>query len=113
MIAKHERILISSLHGYSLYLTKIPKEKIEESEELNRKIINNNKFWKYSKHNLATIRAAWFNVLTALFEKAPFLLEKEEGHVISYTLGSIDESDPVVSLLVWQNVLLAVTSIKV
>lgn len=109
---KYERVLISSLLGYSLYLKKIPKDKIEEMADINRKIINNNKFWKYSKHNLIIVRAAWFKVLIALFEKAPFLLEKDEGHVVSYILGSIDENDPVVLPLVWQNVLLTISSIK-
>ncbi|KAL3280345.1 hypothetical protein HHI36_017834 [Cryptolaemus montrouzieri] len=111
-VAKYERVLLSSLLGYSLYLKKIQKDKIESSAELNKKIISSSKFWKYAKHNLTVIRAAWFEVLTALFQKAPFLLENEEGHVTSATLGNIDESDPVVLPLVWQNVLLAISSIK-
>ncbi|KAK9879336.1 hypothetical protein WA026_004187 [Henosepilachna vigintioctopunctata] len=110
--AKYERVLISSLHGYSLYLNKMKKDKIEASIELNKKIISSNKFWKYAKHNLSLVRAAWFEVLTALFQKAPFLLENEESHITLATLSSIDESDPIVLPLVWQNVLLTITLIK-
>lgn len=50
MEAKYERILISSLNGYALYLSKITKEQLEKVGDINKNIITSNKFWKLAKY---------------------------------------------------------------
>lgn len=111
--AKYERVIISSLQGYALYLSKLNMEAIEKVAELNEKLVSNNKFWKLAKHKVAPIRSAWFGVLTALCQKAPFLLNKEEMHVSLCVFSNLDESEPTVLPLVWEAALLTITTIKV
>lgn len=111
--AKYERVIISSLQGYSLYLNKLNPDAIKKASELNEKIITNAKFWKFAKHNIAKIRCAWFGVITALCQKALFLLENEEERVSITVFANLDETEPSVLALVWEAALLTVTTIQV
>lgn len=54
--AKYERILISSLLGYSFYLKTISPDHLKTPHEINKKIVTNNRFWKLVKHKTPTIR---------------------------------------------------------
>lgn len=111
--AKYERIVISSLQGYTLYLEKVNLDGIEKAKELNEKLITDAKFWKFAKHKTAQIRAAWFGLLTALCMKAPFLLENNPSRVVPAVLSNLDETEPTVLPRVWEAVLLTITTIKV
>ena len=104
--AKFERIIISSLQGYCLYLDTLTNEQIEKSTELNKQIISNSRFLKLATHKSAFIRATWFKVLAALYYKAPFLLSDEHSHVVPVIFNNLDESEPAVVGFVWEAALL-------
>ena len=111
--AKYERIVIASLHGYTLYLNKVKLEAISKSQDLNQKIISNAMFWKISKSKVASIRAAWFGVITALCQKASFLLVNDVAHVAVSVFSNLDESEPSVMPFVWEAALLSATTLTV
>lgn len=103
--AKHQRVLISSLQGYALYLQKVPTDEIEKQVELNTKILSNSKFWKLGKHKVAPIRSSWFNVITTVCQKSPLFREKESAHIVGAVFSNLDETEPVVLSSVWEAVL--------
>lgn len=47
---KYERILICSLNGYALYLSKVSMEQIKKYENIHKEILSSPKFWKLSKY---------------------------------------------------------------
>lgn len=109
--AKYERVIISSLQGYTLYLNKVNIEAIQKSQELNEQLVLSSKFWKLPKHKLPPIRAAWFETLTAICMKAPFLLEKNHSQLITTVFTSLSENEPTVLPRVWEAVLLTITKV--
>ncbi|GJQ69098.1 hypothetical protein Trydic_g6262 [Trypoxylus dichotomus] len=94
--AKYERIVISSLHGYSLYINKVSSENVEKAEEVNKKIVS----------------SAFFSMLKTLCQKAPFLLKNETEHVINAVFLNLDETEPTVLPNIWEAVLLSVTTFE-
>ncbi|KAI4457630.1 zinc finger protein [Holotrichia oblita] len=90
--AKYERVVISSLHGYSLYINKVSSENIEKAEDINRKIVSSGKFWKFSKSKVVPIRTAFFGTLKTICQKAPFLLKSETEHIVSAIFQNLDET---------------------
>nr|CAI5817590.1 unnamed protein product [Callosobruchus analis] len=112
MEAKHERVLISCLQGYCLFLEKVPVDSIKSTAELNSNIISNAKFWKFAKHKVGNIRSAFFNVLAMILQKAPFLLEGKSSQVTTTVFGNIDENDPSVLPYVLESILLTMSTIQ-
>lgn len=55
METKYQRVVVSSLHGYAFYLSKLPEEQLLKAEELNKKLIGNSKFWKFAKHSASIV----------------------------------------------------------
>ncbi|XP_017770844.1 PREDICTED: E3 ubiquitin-protein ligase listerin [Nicrophorus vespilloides] len=110
--ARYERVIISSLQGYALYLSKVPKKSIETVMELHQKIIMSAKFWKFGRNDVSSIRASWYMVLTAMFQMAPFLLENKAAQVTKAVFSNMDESDPAVLPNVWEAALLTITTIE-
>ncbi|CAH0553483.1 unnamed protein product [Brassicogethes aeneus] len=110
--AKLERVLISSLQGYYLYLTKVSPEQIKTTLELNSSIVSNPKFWKLAKHKIGAIRAAWFEVLAAICQHAIFLIEEKGSNITNTVFSNLDETDPTVLPYVWECALLVMSSFK-
>lgn len=110
--AKHERVLISSLQGYSLYFQQVSEAGIKKVEELHRKILSHNRFWKLARSDIPQIRASWFGVLSVICEKAGFLLVGEEANVVKAVFGVLDESDPAVQCNLWEAALLTTKTIE-
>jgi hypothetical protein len=104
--AKFERVVISSLQGYCLYLNTLTNEQIEKSADLNRQIITNSRFLKLATHKTPVIRATWFKVLATLYHRAGFLLAGEHAHVVPIVFNNLDESEPAVVGFVWEAALL-------
>ena len=113
MEAKYQRVLISSLQGYALYLHKLPADQLKAAEQANKKILVSKKFWKLWKHSCALIRNAWFTVVIALCQKAPHFLANEGSRVALAVFGNLDESDPIVLPTVWEASLHVLTTIEV
>lgn len=112
MEAKYQRVVISSLQGYALYLQKLPADQLKAAEQANKKFLVSKKFWKLSKHSCALIRNAWFTVIIALCQKAPDLLADEGSRVALAVFSNLDENDPIVLPTVWEASLHVLTTIE-
>lgn len=111
--AKYERVLISCLQGYCLYLEKVSADQTQNMVTQNNEIISNGKFWKLAKHKVAPVRAAWFKALTVLCQKAVFFLEGKGAQVVSTVFNNLEENEPTVLPYVWEAALLTMANIKV
>uniref|UniRef100_A0A182S985 E3 ubiquitin-protein ligase listerin n=1 Tax=Anopheles maculatus TaxID=74869 RepID=A0A182S985_9DIPT len=103
---KYQRVLISSLRGYALYLSRIPPESLKKSAEKNATMLESPKFWTYHKHKTAAIRSAWFEVISALLQYAPFLVEQHQAQITTCVFQFLDETDPTVVTHVWSSIVL-------
>lgn len=112
MEAKYQRVVVSSLQGYALYLHKIPAEQLQAVHPTNKKLISSKKFWKLAKHTSALIRNAWFSVLIALCQKAPDLLADEGARAALAVFGNLDETDSTVLPTVWEASLHVLTTVQ-
>ncbi|KAL9692643.1 hypothetical protein quinque_015722 [Culex quinquefasciatus] len=108
---KYQRVLIASLRGYALYLSKVPEEQLHKSVDKNGALLDNGKFWSYHKHKTPAIRSAWFEVVSALLQHAPFLVEKHRAQIVSSAFQFMDETDPTVVTHVWSSIVLVQTQI--
>lgn len=103
--AKYQRVLICSLKGYELYLTKISSEQINEISNKNIALLENGKFWLYQKHKNPNIRASWFGAICALLQSA-LDLTKFEKQIASAAIQGLDESEAVALAHIWTAILL-------
>lgn len=113
MDMRYQRLLISSLQGYSLYLKTIPSEQLEKVANIHEKILSNNKFWKLAKHEVPLIRVGFFNVLASLIQHTEELYKNEKKKLITAVMNNLDETDPGVLPVVWEAVLLVICKIEV
>lgn len=111
--ARYERVLLASLQGYSLYLAKVPAEQIKKSEELNVQIVSHQNFWKLSKYKAVTVQAAFFGVISAIGQNAPFLFETQKNLAVTTVFSNLDKNDPTVLPKIWECLLLITANIEV
>ena len=109
--AKYIRTVTSSLQGYGLYLSRLTSDQLHSAEELNRKLVSDSKYWKFSKHQSPQVRSAWFSALVALCQHAQFLVSGEEKRVGQAVFGSLDENESTVLPVVWEAALVALVAI--
>uniref|UniRef100_A0A182NK38 E3 ubiquitin-protein ligase listerin n=1 Tax=Anopheles dirus TaxID=7168 RepID=A0A182NK38_9DIPT len=109
---KYQRVLISSLRGYALYLARIPADNLKKSAEKNAALLESPKFWTYHKHKTAAIRAAWFEAVSALLQHAPFLVEKHQAQITTSVFQFLDETDPTVVTHVWSSIVLIQANLR-
>lgn len=107
--ARYERMVISCLQGYAMYLKEVPEEKVTECLNLNKEIWSNKKFWKLSQSKVGLIRGSWFQVLSVTLQKAVYLLNGKESQVFSAILNNLEDQDTLVIPHVWDCLLLAFT----
>lgn len=105
-------MLICSLKGYALYLSKLSADQLQEASNKNTALIQNGKFWAYHKHKNPSVRAAWFETLSALLQFAPSFLEKFEKQTATAALQNLDETETVVLPHVWASILLVTQQIS-
>lgn len=105
-------MLICSLKGYALYLSKIPADHLKEASNKNIALLDNSKFWSYHKHKNPGIRAAWFEALAALLQYAPDLIEKYDKQAATTALQNLDETEPVALPHLWASILLVTQKIN-
>ncbi|XP_055533592.1 E3 ubiquitin-protein ligase listerin [Wyeomyia smithii] len=108
---KYQRVLISSLRGYALYISKMPEEQLQKSASKNALLLNNAKFWSYHKNKTPAIRSAWFEVISSLLQHAPFLVEQHQQQITANVFQFMDETDPTVVSHVWSSIVLVQTKI--
>lgn len=102
-----------SLKGYTLYLTKVPSDQISRSRELNSKLVSNSNFWKLEKHKAASVKAAFFGVLSAVGQNAPFLYDNDKAAIVNVVFSNLDIHEPTVLPLVYETALLIMSNVEV
>ncbi|XP_062478134.1 E3 ubiquitin-protein ligase listerin [Pezoporus occidentalis] len=110
--AKFFRILTCSLLALKKLLSMLPKAEVHSLEEKLMSLLSQNKFWKYSKHNMPQVRSAFFELASAFCQYLPELMKAEAPRACTAVLLSIDDSDAVVCPALWEAVLYAVTTIE-
>ncbi|XP_068000577.1 E3 ubiquitin-protein ligase listerin [Melanerpes formicivorus] len=110
--AKFFRILTCSLLALKKLLSMLPKKEVHSLEGKLMSLLSQNKFWKYSKHNVPQVRSAFFELVSAFCQYLPELVKAEAPRVCPAVLLSIDDSDAVVCPALWEAVLYAVTTIE-
>ncbi|XP_071418883.1 E3 ubiquitin-protein ligase listerin isoform X2 [Pithys albifrons albifrons] len=110
--AKFFRILTCSLLALKKLLNMLPKKEMQSLEEKLMLLLSQNKFWKYSKHNIPQVRSAFFELIPAFCQHLPEVVKAEAPRVCPAVLLSIDESDAVVCPALWKAVLYAITTIE-
>ncbi|XP_055609013.1 E3 ubiquitin-protein ligase listerin [Uranotaenia lowii] len=103
---KYQRVLISSLRGYALYLSKMSEEQLQKSGPSNTALLDNGKFWSYHKHATPAVRSAWFEVISALLQYGLFLVEQHHQKITTNSFQYMDETDPTVVTHIWSSIVL-------
>lgn len=109
--AKYVRMLTSSLLGVKRLLSLLPESDRQALEQRLGHLVNSGKFWKYSKHKTAQVRGAFFEMMCALCEFTPALVQAEAARLCPTILLSIDDTDPLVLPSVWEAVLHVLSAI--
>ncbi|XP_029304637.1 E3 ubiquitin-protein ligase listerin [Cottoperca gobio] len=108
---KYVRMLTSSLLGVKRLLSLLLQSDRTALEERLAHLLNSVKFWKYSKHKTPQVRGAFFEMVCALCEFTPGLVQAEAVRLCPAVLLSIEDTDPVVLPPVWEAVLHVVSAI--
>ncbi|PWA23009.1 hypothetical protein CCH79_00001849 [Gambusia affinis] len=108
---KYVRMLTSSLLGVKRLLSLLLQDDRAALQQRLALLVNSAKFWKYSKHKTPQVRGAFFEMLCALCEFTPDLVQSEAARLCPAVLLSIDDTDPVVLPHVWEAVLHVVSTI--
>ncbi|XP_042355123.1 E3 ubiquitin-protein ligase listerin [Plectropomus leopardus] len=108
---KYVRMLTSSLLGVKRLLSLLLQSDRAALEERLAHLLNSGKFWKYSKHKTPQVRGAFFEMVCALCEFTPALVQAEAARLCPAVLLSVDDTDPVVLPPVWEAVLHVVSTI--
>uniref|UniRef100_A0AAZ3QXV9 E3 ubiquitin-protein ligase listerin n=1 Tax=Oncorhynchus tshawytscha TaxID=74940 RepID=A0AAZ3QXV9_ONCTS len=103
--AKFLRLLTSSLLGVKRLLSSLPQTDTHNLQDRLTHLLNQAKFWKYSRHKTPQVRGAFFEVVSSLCEHTPGLVQTEAARVCPAVLLSIDDTDPVVLPPLWEAVL--------
>lgn len=76
--AKYERIVVSSLLGYRLYLERVTNSPSTlpspSTIPHHTALLTNSRFWLLAKHKSPLVRRAWFGLMGAMCQRAPTLL---------------------------------------
>uniref|UniRef100_A0A8C5TGQ1 E3 ubiquitin-protein ligase listerin n=1 Tax=Malurus cyaneus samueli TaxID=2593467 RepID=A0A8C5TGQ1_9PASS len=110
--AKFFRILTCSLLALRKLLSLLPKKELDSLEEKLKSLLSQNKFWKYSKHNVPQVCSAFFELISAFCQHLPEVVKAEAPRVCPAVLLSIDHSDAVVCPALWEAVLYTITTIE-
>ncbi|XP_043927951.1 E3 ubiquitin-protein ligase listerin-like [Protopterus annectens] len=110
--AKYLRVVTCSLLALKKLLYMLPASESSTLEEKVQLLISQNKFWKYSKHKTAQVRAAFYELISALCQHLPRTMKSEAARVCPAVLLSIDDSDAVVCPPLWEAVLYILSTIE-
>uniref|UniRef100_A0A8C5E2F3 E3 ubiquitin-protein ligase listerin n=1 Tax=Gouania willdenowi TaxID=441366 RepID=A0A8C5E2F3_GOUWI len=103
--SKYVRLLTSSLLGVKKLLSLLLQNDRAALEERLSHLVGSTRFWKYGKHKTPQVRGAFFEMVCALCEFTPALVQAKAARLCPAVLLSIDDTDPVVLPPVWEAVL--------
>ncbi|XP_063812460.1 E3 ubiquitin-protein ligase listerin [Pseudophryne corroboree] len=110
--AKYFRVVTCSMLALKRLLATLPSSESISLQESLTHLLSQSSFWKYSKHKSPNIRSAFFELISALCQHLPALVNTEASRVCVAVLLSIDDSDAVVCPALWESVLYTVTTIE-
>ncbi|KAK2159779.1 hypothetical protein LSH36_146g00024 [Paralvinella palmiformis] len=105
MEAKYNRVLCASLNALKTFLSIIPSDHQRSLVNNYKLILDNNRFWKYSKHQQTMIQGSFYGVLSALCQHQPDLAREFSSKISAATLHNLDNTDPLVCRTLWEAVL--------
>ncbi|KAL0994924.1 hypothetical protein UPYG_G00129370 [Umbra pygmaea] len=103
--AKFIRLLTSSLLGVKRLLSSLPQTEIHALKDRIAHLLNQAKFWKYSKHKTPQVRGAFFELVSSLCEHSPGVVQTESARLCPVVLLALDDTDPLVLPALWEAVL--------
>ncbi|KAJ7997588.1 hypothetical protein DPEC_G00230570 [Dallia pectoralis] len=103
--AKFLRLLTSSLLGVKRLVSSLPQTETHSLRDRLTHLLNQGKFWKYSKHKTPQVRGAFFELVSSLCEHCPLVVQAEAARVSSTVLLALDDTDPLVLPPLWEAVL--------
>ncbi|XP_056140651.1 E3 ubiquitin-protein ligase listerin isoform X2 [Lampris incognitus] len=109
--AKYLRVVTSSLLGVKRLLFLLPQTDRKGLEARLTHLITPANFWKYGKHKTPQVRGAFFELVSALCEYTPVLVQTEAARACPAVLLSIDDTDPLVLPPLWEAVLHIVSTL--
>lgn len=107
---KFHRLLTGTLHSYAFYFENVGENALNRAER-HQQLLRDSKFWSYGKHKTDMVRAAWYNCISLILQRAPALLGDHYQKAVSLTVQSLDDPDPVVQTAVWSCLLLIQTTV--
>ncbi|MEE6468105.1 hypothetical protein FKM82_008163 [Ascaphus truei] len=110
--SKYFRVVTCSMLALKRLLCMLPSSENSSLQERLAHLLSQSKFWKYSKHTTPTIRSAFFELISAVCQHFPALLNSEASRLCPAVLLSIDDSDAVVCPALWEAVLYTITTIE-
>ncbi|XP_075053231.1 E3 ubiquitin-protein ligase listerin [Mixophyes fleayi] len=110
--SKYFRVVTCSMLALKRLLSMLPSSESSSLQERLAHLLSQSAFWKYSKHSSPNIRSAFFELISALCQQLPGLINTEASRVCLAVLLSIDDSDAVVCPALWESVLYTVTTIE-
>ncbi|XP_075707339.1 E3 ubiquitin-protein ligase listerin [Rhinoderma darwinii] len=110
--SKYFRVVTCSLLALKRLLSMLPGSENAAIQDRLALLLAQSKFWKYSKHQSPNIRSAFFELVSALCQHLPSLVNTEAPRVCPAVLLGIDDSDAVVCPALWESVLYTLTTIE-
>ncbi|XP_029435039.1 E3 ubiquitin-protein ligase listerin [Rhinatrema bivittatum] len=110
--AKYFRVVTSSLLALKKLLCMLPVNESSSLEEKLKYLVSQSKFWKYSRHKIAKVRSAFFELISAFGQHLCGPLKVEAPRTCAAVLLNIDEKDAVVCPAQWEAILCVITNIE-
>ncbi|XP_055373433.1 E3 ubiquitin-protein ligase listerin [Condylostylus longicornis] len=104
--SKYQRVIISSMKTFSFFIEKTSSKSNLDVDEKCKTLLQHQKFWSFSKNKISKIRSAFFELLSAVLQYAPRLIEANKSQIIQVCFQNLDDLDPLTSPHVWECVLL-------
>lgn len=111
--ARHQRIVMATLHGYSFFVKHLPDKHLEWLCQEQSTILESPKFWKLSTHKNEHIRAAWYSVIGRQIERVSEWFGKLYlTNVSKIIIDHLNEKDSLVATQIWDCFLLLVSNMQ-
>ncbi|RWS10947.1 RNF160 protein-like protein, partial [Dinothrombium tinctorium] len=99
---KQIRATVGSLKVLNLVLAKVDSE---NSKEFIHSLLSEEQFWKLCKHQNEEVRASWYRFKSTICENFPEIIRQHSVVACRTTFNYISESDPLISVEIWANIL--------
>uniref|UniRef100_A0A6I8PFP8 E3 ubiquitin-protein ligase listerin n=1 Tax=Ornithorhynchus anatinus TaxID=9258 RepID=A0A6I8PFP8_ORNAN len=109
---KFFRILTCSLSALKRLLGLLPSAEVGSAEDKLKPLLSQAKFWKYGRHEAPQVRAAFFELASALCRHAPRTARERAARLCPAVLLGLDDGDPLVCPALWEAALYVPTVVE-